>query len=67
MGLTARSGEQGMLWIPLVILYVAIPLLDRLFPNDRSNPPEQVVPQLEADAYYRVLNHLTYYNNRLEC
>ena len=48
-----------MLWTPLVFLYVMIPLLDYLFPNDRSNPPEQIVPQLEADAYYRGLNHLT--------
>jgi len=53
------SGQQWMLWIPLVGLYILIPLLDFLFPNDRSNPPEQIVPQLEADAYYRVLNHLT--------
>jgi alkane 1-monooxygenase len=59
MGLMAWSGQQWMLWIPLAFLYVGIPLLDYLFPNDSSNPPEQVVPQLEADAYYRVLNHLT--------
>lgn len=59
MGLMNWSGQQWMLWVPLVALYIFIPLLDRLFPNDRSNPPEQIVPQLEADAYYRVLNHLT--------
>jgi alkane 1-monooxygenase len=59
MGLMNWSGKQWMLWVPLVSLYIFIPLLDRLFPNDRSNPPEQIVPQLEADAYYRVLNHLT--------
>lgn len=59
MGLMHWSGQQLTLWIPLVFLYLVIPLLDHLFPNDRSNPPEQVVPQLEADLYYRVLNHLT--------
>ena len=59
MGLMNWSGQAWMLWIPLIFLYVFIPLLDYLFPNDRSNPPEQIVPQLEADAYYRVLNHLT--------
>ncbi len=50
MGLMAWSGREWTLWIPLVFLYLVIPLLDYLFPNDRSNPPEQVVPQLEADA-----------------
>jgi alkane 1-monooxygenase len=59
MGLMKWSGREWALWIPLVFLYIGIPLLDYLFPNDRSNPPEQVVPQLEADAYYRLLNHLT--------
>ena len=59
MGLMNWSGQEWMLWIPLIFLYVFIPLLDYLFPNDRSNPPEQIVPQLEADIYYRVLSFLT--------
>lgn len=59
MGLALWSGRQWMLWLPLLFVYGVIPLLDGLFPSDRSNPPEQVVPQLEADPYYRVLNHLT--------
>jgi len=59
MGLMTWSGQQWMLWVPLIGLYILIPVLDFLFPNDRSNPPEQVVPQLEADTYYRVLNYLT--------
>ena len=59
MGLMNWSGQEWMLWIPLIFLYVFIPLLDYLFPNDRSNPPEEIVPQLEADIYYRVLNFLT--------
>ena len=59
MGLFLRTGQQWVLWLPLAFVYGVIPLLDYLFPNDRSNPPEQIVPQLEADAYYRLLNHLT--------
>ena len=59
MGLMRWSGQEWMLWIPLIFLYMGIPLLDYFFPNDASNPPEQIVPQLEADAYYRILNHLT--------
>jgi alkane 1-monooxygenase len=59
MGLVLATGGQWMLWLPLAFVYGVIPLLDWLFPNDRSNPPEPVVPQLEADPYYRLLNHLT--------
>ncbi|MEJ2401718.1 MAG: alkane 1-monooxygenase [Xanthomonadales bacterium] len=59
MGLMVRSGQEWTLWVPLVGLYILIPLLDFLFPRDANNPPEAVVPQLEADAYYRVLVHLT--------
>ena len=59
MGLFLLSGSTWTLWTPLLAVYTLIPLLDYLFPNDSSNPPEQVVPQLEADPYYRVLNHLT--------
>jgi alkane 1-monooxygenase len=59
IGLMNWSGHEGMLWAPLLSAYVLIPLLDYLFPNDRNNPPEAVVPQLEADSYYRLLNYLT--------
>ena len=59
MALMARSGQEWTLWVPLVGLYILIPLLDFLFPRDANNPPEAVVPLLEADDYYRVLVHLT--------
>lgn len=59
IGLMSWSGMEWTLWVPLLALYAVIPLLDYLFPNDSSNPPEQVVPQLEKDGYYRLLNHLT--------
>jgi alkane 1-monooxygenase len=58
MGLMSATGAEWTLWVPLVVVYGLIPLLDHLFPNDGNNPPEQVVPQLEADAYYRVLSYL---------
>lgn len=51
MGLMLWSGQQWVLWIPLLFLYIAIPALDYFFPNDQSNPPEHVVPQLESDVY----------------
>ena len=53
------SGMQIALALPLLISYGLIPLLDALIGEDRNNPPEAVVPQLEADRYYRWLTWAT--------
>ncbi len=59
VALHARTGQPAMLAVPLLIGYGLMPLLDALFGEDLNNPPEEVVPQLEADRYYRVLTWLT--------
>ena len=41
------------LWLPLVLVYVLMPIVDAMVGEDRSNPPESAVPALEADPYYR--------------
>lgn len=45
------------LWSFLAFFYVGVPLLDRLFGEDRSNPPEAVVAKLTADNYYRYITY----------
>lgn len=59
MALMLWSGQEWTLWLPLVFVYAAVPLLDYLFGNDACNPPEQIVPQLEADRYYQLLTYFT--------
>ncbi len=59
IALHARFGSEAWFLLPLVVVYAGVPLLDWLFGEDLSNPPEAVVPQLEADGYYRVLPWLT--------
>lgn len=49
--------DPRILWLPVVLSHVAFPILDMVLGKDTSNPPEEVVPALEADAYYR---HVTY-------
>ncbi|TXK64920.1 alkane 1-monooxygenase [Alkalisalibacterium limincola] len=46
-------GHDLVLWAPLVLVYVLLPLLDALVGEDRSNPPESAVAGLESDPYYR--------------
>ncbi|MBL8352377.1 MAG: alkane 1-monooxygenase [Burkholderiaceae bacterium] len=53
------SGWQIALGLPLLISYGLLPLLDAILGEDRNNPPEAVVPQLEADTYYRWLTWAT--------
>lgn len=59
VALHAYTGEPIMLAVPLLIGYGLMPLLDALIGEDRNNPPEAVVAQLEADRYYRWLTWIT--------
>ena len=51
------QGNPLMLWWPLVFLYLAVPLADAFLGEERSNPPESAVAQLESDAYYRYITY----------
>jgi alkane 1-monooxygenase len=59
IGLHAATGVEWLLLTPLLIAYGVGPLLDGWLGEDRNNPPEAVVAQLEEDRYYRVLTWLT--------
>ncbi len=61
LGLWAHhaSGWSIALGLPLVISYGLMPVLDALIGEDRNNPPEAVVPALDADRYYRWLTWAT--------
>lgn len=41
--------------LPLVISFGLVPLIDYLMGSDTTNPPEEIVPQLDADPYYHRL------------
>jgi alkane 1-monooxygenase len=50
------AGQRPIfLAFPLIYIFVVIPILDALFGQDQHNPPEEVVPLMAADQYYRVL------------
>lgn len=58
IALHARSGNELWLLLPLVMNYVLGPLLDWIIGEDRNNPPEAVVMQLDRDRYYRWLTYI---------
>ncbi len=51
--------SQWMLVIPLAFNYLVVPFLDYALGSDENNPPEEIVPQLEQDSYYRLLTWFT--------
>jgi len=52
------TGAQAWLLLPLFLGYVGIPVADWILGEDRNNPPEEVVLQLDRDRFYRVLTFL---------
>ncbi|MBL4674091.1 MAG: alkane 1-monooxygenase [Arenicella sp.] len=49
------SDNPWMLVMPLGLAFILVPILDYAFGIDTSNPPEEIVPQLDADPYYQWL------------
>jgi alkane 1-monooxygenase len=58
VALFSSTGRELALGLTLLVFYVAAPFLDLYLGEDRSNPPESIVPELERDRYYRVLTYL---------
>jgi alkane 1-monooxygenase len=54
-------GATGDIWfyLPLLVFYGLIPIADALLGEDLTNPPEDRVPALEADGYYRAILYAT--------
>ncbi len=57
IGLHARTGNEAWFLLPFVINYVFAPIIDWLIGEDRNNPPEEVIMQLDRDPYYRRLTY----------
>jgi len=49
------TGRRWLLWMPVAFIYVALPALDWLVGTDSHSPPEEVVPRLEQERFYRWL------------
>lgn len=49
----SRDGASAWLWVSLVLLFLLIPALDAVWGEDQSNPPEEGVPALQDDRWYR--------------
>ena len=61
LGIGAHALFDNQVWLalPLFVGYVIGPILDWWLGEDENNPPEKIIPLLEADPYYRLLPMLT--------
>lgn len=57
-GLANLTGLALFWYLGPILVLVIIPILDVIVGIDRSNPPEDVVAQLEQDRYYRWITFL---------
>ena len=51
-------GNELWFLLPIAASYIIAPLLDWAIGEDRNNPPEEVVMQLDQDPYYRRLTYI---------
>ncbi|HDR9021580.1 TPA: alkane 1-monooxygenase [Burkholderia vietnamiensis] len=56
--LALSTGVHVFWWFGPLFAFGVIPILDTLIGDDRDNPPEAVVPQLEPSRYYRWIVYL---------
>jgi alkane 1-monooxygenase len=56
-GLVNLTGLGVFWWMGPIFVYVVIPILDRFFGDDPSNPPEEIVAWLDKDKYYRFVTY----------
>ncbi len=52
-----KTGNELWFLLPFATSYIIAPLLDWAIGEDRNNPPEEVVIQLDQDRYYRRLTY----------
>ncbi|WBC14799.1 alkane 1-monooxygenase [Micromonospora sp. WMMA1998] len=52
------TGAGWAWWLTPAVVFGLIPVIDLLIGDDRENPPDEAVPALQADGYYRWLTYL---------
>jgi alkane 1-monooxygenase len=57
--LHSLSGNEFWLLLPLILNFGLGPIIDWTLGEDRNNPPDAVVMQLDQDRYYRRLTYAT--------
>ena len=57
-GIVSKSGHEGWWWLGAGLVFVQVPLMDRMIGSDDGNPPEELVTALQSDRFYRWMTFL---------
>ena len=57
-GMVSLTGLGLFWWMGPLLIFGVIPILDLIVGTDTTNPPEEVVPFLEQDRWYRWITYL---------
>ncbi len=49
--------DARLLWLPVLLFYVALPIADVFGGEDRSNPPESAIAALDESRFYRYITY----------
>lgn len=52
------SDQVWTLWLPIILVYTLLPLLDFALGEDRDNPPDSALQAMDGDRYYRAITLL---------
>jgi alkane 1-monooxygenase len=58
IALFSTTGAGVWLWLGPIVILGVVPIVDVLSGRDPSNPPDEAIPTLENDRYYRWLTYL---------
>ena len=57
IGMYSLTHWSAWLWIGPIFILGVVPIIDLIAGRDVRNPPAELIAQLEADRYYRVLTY----------
>jgi len=57
IGLHAVTGWSAWLWLGPIVILGIVPAIDLITGVDATNPPDEVLRELEADRYYRWITY----------
>src|SRR5680860_1433291 len=57
-GLSEATGSGVFWFLGPILIFVVIPAIDLVVGIDRTNPPEDMIEELEKDKYYRWITYV---------
>lgn len=59
VALAWATGHGAFFWLPVIVFYTVMPLLDLLVGDDPNNAPDEILQRLDQARYYRYVLYAT--------